>query len=277
MHLMYMLVSFLVCKAVKKNNMTHIRKSVYILVFLSTLIAALVLHKRTQADINSCKDDWCGERNAVFYDVSHYFSRKDMRFKMAATASHIINFGVVGVGVPLELAGMLLAQFGQSSATRAGHTFVVYLLSVGMVYAITLLFKSAIPRQRPAAFFNMTNETELGSKDPADEFESFFSGDASLSAHAATFFFLFSGGIKPCWRATGIFFFQCLAVSGIFLRVVALMHWPSDILTGSAVGTVVAGISYACFKDAVGMKEESGGGSMQVLISVGKDKSAGLF
>lgn len=257
--------------------MTHVRKGVYVVVFLSTLIAALVLHKRTQADDNNCNDNWCGERNAMFYDISHYFAKENIRFKMAATASHILNFGVVGVGVPLELAGMLLAQFGQRSATRAGHTFVVYLLSVGMVYAITLLFKSAIPRQRPAAFFNMTNETELGSKDPADAFESFFSGDSSLSAHAATFFFLFSGGIKPCWRATAIFFFQCLAVSGIFLRVVALMHWPSDVLTGSAVGAVVAGISYACFKDAVGMGGESGGDSMHVLISVGKDKSAGLF
>ena len=255
--------------------MTHVRKGIYFLVFLSTLIAALVIHKRTQADENNCTVDWCGERNAVLYDVSSHFSKEDIRFKMAATASHIINFGILLVGVPLELAGMLLAQFGRASSARAGHTVVVYLLSVGMVYAITLLFKSAIPRQRPAAYFNMTNVTELGSKDATDEFESFFSGDASLAAHAATFFFLFSSGIKPCWRATAIFFFQCLAVTGIMLRVVALMHWPSDVLTGAAVGTLVAGISYACFKFDVGMDEDEG--SMHLLISVGELKSAGML
>ena len=227
--------------------MTHYLNALFFCIFVGTSIAAVVLHRRHQTSEYTCEHEWCGEKNDAFYDISDYFSRREnLEYKHVAYASHVINFGVLTAGVPIEIFFMRYYDYGAFDPD-VPRVLLMYLLSVGMVYAVTLLFKTTIPRQRPAAYFNMTNVTELGSKDAADEWESFFSGDSSIAVHAAVFFILFSTGIRRSWRWAGSVLFLCLALAGLSLRVVALMHWASDVLMGAAVGLIVAASARACF------------------------------
>jgi len=228
--------------------MTHCLKALFFCVFAGTSIAAVILRRRHQRSEYTCEHEWCGEKNNAFYDISHALSRREnLKYKHVAYASHVINFGVVGAGVPLEIFFMRYYDNNKAISPDVPRILLMYLLSVGMVYAVTLLFKTTIPRQRPAAYFNMTNVTELGTKNAADEWESFFSGDSSLAVHAAVFFILFSTGIRNSWRWVGSVLFSCLALAGLSLRVIALMHWSSDVLMGAAVGLMVAASARACF------------------------------
>lgn len=240
--------------------MTHVKTAGFFFIFSGLLIAAVITHRNQLKTVNTCENVWCGEKNAEFYDVSEFFTKRSIEYKHIAYASHVINFGVLGAGVPIEL---FFTRWCDKSfaypSLEVSNVLLMYLLSFGMVYSITLLFKSTIPRQRPAAFFNMTNVTELGSKNPADEWESFFSGDSAIAVHAAVFFILFSKGVRASWRWIGGVLFLCSAFTGMFLRVVALMHWSSDVLVGGAVGLLVATFARACFSFPADASRSDGG------------------
>ena len=201
------------------------------------LIAYVADPKPTVPD---CSTAWCDERVTFFFSISRSLSTKAIDFKAAGIVSHVINFGVLTALVPLVIiCGLPLKK------QKYWQLLGVYIMSVGCVGLIAALFKLEIPRQRPSVYFNMTNHTESATKSDRDDFSSFFSGDSALSAHAAMFFAMAPRNLGTPTKA----FFMACAATGCVLRVIALMHWFSDVLTGVAVGILGAIISTALFEN----------------------------
>ena len=95
---------------------------------------------------------------------------------------------------------------------------------------LTQTVKLLAQRQRPASF------------EPNDDYRSFFSGHSSITATAATTALWYAYHVKnpnkwakPLgWTSVG------LSLTTGILRIISGKHYPSDVITGFAVGTGVA-------------------------------------
>ncbi|MBZ9619300.1 phosphatase PAP2 family protein [Psychroflexus lacisalsi] len=128
---------------------------------------------------------------------------------------------------------LLLALFFYKSELKKSFVRILLLvLSVGITHLITELVKNLVERPRP----NVTEEIMNSIKilyEPSNY--SFFSGHASTSFAATVFIFLL---LKSKFKYLGsIFIWPVLfSLSRIFVGV----HFPSDIIVGGCVGTLIA-------------------------------------
>lgn len=151
-----------------------------------------------------------------------------INYNAVAVASHIINFG-------------------QPALAVVGFFFAKQYMRVNMLINCVLfaaaaahIAKNTTFRQRPAVHYNITNVTELQHRSANDALESFFSGDAAVSAAGATYIVLYL--LEHNHKAAALLA-TLLALTGCMLRVIAMMHWTTDVATGIAVGSF-AGIVF---------------------------------
>lgn len=111
--------------------------------------------------------------------------------------------------------------------TGKHKTVIVCLLSLLITLAAVTVIKTAVGRPRPRDV--VTAETKAGDKKAIFKSWSFPSGDAAgVFAAGAVLAFAMP------WPATIVFAACCCGVA--ILRVVALAHYPSDVLGGAATG-----------------------------------------
>ena len=111
--------------------------------------------------------------------------------------------------------------------TGKHKTVIVCLLALLITLAAVTVIKETVRRPRPRDV--VTTETKAGDKKGIYKSWSFPSGDAA-SVFAAGAVLAFA---MP-WPATIVFALCCCGVA--ILRVVALAHYPSDVLGGAATG-----------------------------------------
>jgi membrane-associated phospholipid phosphatase len=107
--------------------------------------------------------------------------------------------------------------------------------------------KIGAQRQRPCFYYGLENLTEVYDN-PSEQFVSFYSGDATIA------FSTFGTGILLA-IARNRFYVKIysnlgfiLAFTGAFLRIVAFMHWTTDVLTGIVTGFLIGfGVPYLIF------------------------------
>jgi membrane-associated phospholipid phosphatase len=115
---------------------------------------------------------------------------------------------------------------------------VMYFQTLGLTNGLTSLAKGVAERTRP---FVYNPSAPMSEKLTADARTSFFSGHAS-NAFASSMFFAsafreYHPGSKWNWPVLGLSL-SVAAWTG-FLRYTAGKHFPSDILTGAAIGSMI--------------------------------------
>lgn len=147
-------------------------------------------------------------------DQWHY-TEADKELQMASDATFFGTLGAVGV------LGLIHWEDGYVNA-MAQNLWI----TANLTQSVKLLAQ----RQRPASFKSN------------DDFHSFFSGHSSITATAATTALWYAYHVKnpnkwakPLgWTSVG------LSLTTGILRILSGKHYPSDVITGFAVGTGVA-------------------------------------
>ena len=155
--------------------------------------------------------------------------------RLAATLSHVPPYVLLPVG---SLAGLMIPAYAAGEGGHAWENAWMVLNTTLLTFGLTDGTKKLVARQRPAFHYGHEADTEF-SEAPKEANLSFFSGDTSiafeLAASGATLAYLRGYATAPWIAAVG----GTLALSTAVLRVAAEAHWPSDVLTGAAVGTGV--------------------------------------
>lgn len=168
----------------------------------------------------------------------------DRSVRSALVVENSAAAGVFSHGLTFGLAPIMAFSLTYWPAHRAGYRrygaedAAIILSSVAWTGAFTLLAKKTFDRQRPGYHFGRADETEFGAGS-TEENLSFFSGDTSL-----TFAFLASASTLAFMRGYPSAKFLvsvggAVAVVAGMLRIMADVHWATDVLAGAAVGTAV--------------------------------------
>jgi membrane-associated phospholipid phosphatase len=178
---------------------------------------------------------------------------------------------VVGLALPalplVYYAADTWAVFGQGESLVAGsdpnphHRLVAYIEAMGITYLITGVVKYSVGRPRPYTVEG-NDHPELRRRRSEDDL-SFFSGHAATTFGVGAFLAedlsravrrRLRGGIAR--RLLGIALPYSLGYGlPTFIslsRVVDQQHWPSDVLAGALVGSLVANAVYALHFDTEG-------------------------
>jgi hypothetical protein len=159
--------------------------------------------------------------------------------------------------------------------SHAAQDAVLVLDTALVALGINSLAKIGARRQRPCFHYGLQNESEVGLLSQAgqahEEFLSFFSGDATIAfvtysagvclahlrgrSYASSSHPLAVKGVSPLAVVGGFF-----AWLGALLRVVAFMHWMTDVLMGVLVGSICGCLPLLLFSSTAG---GSGGGDEQ--------------
>ena len=150
-------------------------------------------------------------------------------YTTAATLSHILNFGMPAL------------YFVWLATYKNWVVLCNYAACIVVALYAAYIAKHNSQRTRPAVFYNLINVTELKDKSYRDQYDSFFSADASISMAGSAFMVMFLLNKKSSiytWLATTIVLLA--SVTGCVLRTVAMMHYLSDISVGAGVGLLSA-------------------------------------
>jgi membrane-associated phospholipid phosphatase len=153
-----------------------------------------------------------------------------------AFLSHALAFGALPLGA---IGTAVLLPLGHDDPDRhALENLAIVSEALMLNLALTITVKKLVARRRPAYFYGRGAACEFGEKSGENNL-SFFSGDSSvaftLASAATTLAFLRGYPEAPyVLAASGL-----LAGSAATLRVASDVHWPTDVLTGSLVGTAV--------------------------------------
>ena len=147
-----------------------------------------------------------------------------------------------------------------SEPQQAGQDFLVVLSCLLFALGLNSFAKLGAKRQRPCFEYNLQNITEAG-LGWNEQYMSFLSGDATAAWVTCTAGICLAklrdrAYVRAHWQYRGhvsiplMPFFACLfAFLGAFLRVVAFMHWTTDVLTGVFVGSLCGyGLPMLVFK-----------------------------
>ncbi|HEY9634391.1 MAG TPA: phosphatase PAP2 family protein [Coleofasciculaceae cyanobacterium] len=124
-----------------------------------------------------------------------------------------------------------------SSTVNLRHRVLLVLLSCLPTYVVARISQSIFHRPRP--LINMPLEIPPIFQAQFKEMREAFTGFGSFPSDHAGLFFLFTTIVFTVNKRLGIF---CLLVSLYYcaLRVAVGYHWPSDILGGAVLGSLVA-------------------------------------
>ncbi len=169
---------------------------------------------------------------------------------------------VLAYGLPLLALGGGEPWF--AAGGHANHRLAAYVEAIGWTYLLTGAVKYAVGRPRP--YTEGANDHPELRKRPGEDNLSFFSGHASSVFAVGAFVTedvtrylrrgplagwapnprLLVGSVLPHLVGYGV-----PALVGLS-RVVDQQHWPSDVLLGALVGTLVAHLTYAAHFDGDG-------------------------
>jgi undecaprenyl-diphosphatase len=139
---------------------------------------------------------------------------------------------------------LLIALFFYKSPAKKGGLGLSFVLAcVGLTHLITDFTKSLVMRSRP-------NTEEALSEVIKVLYEpshfSFFSGHASTSFAATVFIFL---SLKSKYRCLSLIFIWPILFSSS--RIFVGVHFPSDVIVGGVVGTILAILFYEFYNFAL--------------------------
>jgi membrane-associated phospholipid phosphatase len=162
-------------------------------------------------------------RNAIYLHNS----------RAPALASHAVS----SVAAPvLALATVVVPALSYGRPAYALADSVTVMDSALLTLGMTTFTKDIAGRERPSFHFGRGSETEYADK-PSERFRSFFSGDTSFAfsvlSSSATLAYERGYVTAPYAAAFG----GVLGVATGTLRMMADMHWLTDVLTGAVVGT----------------------------------------
>lgn len=176
---------------------------------------------------------WCGP---TAFDESLHAPWAQDRRRDAAQYSHLVSFVVLPAGA---LGSAMLLPLGHAHPQR--HAFENAAMVTEAVLAnitLTTVVKRLVARRRPAFYYERSGYAEFD-LDSGEQFVSFPSGDTSIAFSAAsaatTVAFLRGYPEAPYVLAVG----GVLASGVAALRVAADVHWPTDVVAGAALGTLV--------------------------------------
>jgi membrane-associated phospholipid phosphatase len=213
------------------------------LVLLGLAYASIEIHKskkndHTEFTIGSLDNKSIEQINAIDRSIA---GRWDIEAK---------NTGKLFKNIAIYLIPFSLFLFAGSLKRRVGLFFI---FTQGYILAETLtgLTKGLVDRYRPFAYMTNSGLESLSAKAKEkfleDIFEydilnSFFSGDASILAYGFVFFAIsYSWIYKKATYKTAVWMATFLAVFlGCYFRVLSGKHFPSDVIVGAIVGTLVA-------------------------------------
>jgi membrane-associated phospholipid phosphatase len=151
----------------------------------------------------------------------------------AGVASRVISNIVAPA---LALTSVTVPALVSDHASHALADSVIVLNGALFTLGISETTKSLFDRRRPAFHYGVEGRTEMNDE-PEEEFRSFISGDTalvfSLAASTATLSYLRGYESAPYVLAGG----ALLAVTTGVLRVAGDVHWATDALASSIVGT----------------------------------------
>jgi membrane-associated phospholipid phosphatase len=201
--------------------------------FLLSLLVLLVSSEVFTVNETSCSTGaWCAT-NAFDRAITERVAQTDSRD--AALVSHVFSLGIT---VILALGSALWPLTGKEGGVPRHHAWqdVVVVLSVVTVsIAVNTAFKVSFSRQRPCFYYNATALSEF-SNTPSEEFKSFYSGDTTVGCTVAGISIALAT-LRRRWYAQKFgFVIGCAALIGSFLRIVAYVHWTTDVLTGVFLG-----------------------------------------
>jgi len=184
----------------------------------------------------TCADAWCttdGLDTALSAALAPRGGGVDL--KAAALASHVLNFGVSPLlAVSSALAPPPPHQLVPRRRQALQDAAIVLVCVLGAIGANSVA-KVGARRQRPCFHYGRQGETEAAGR-PAEQWVSFYSGDATIAAAscgaglALALVRRRSHARALAWAA------GAAALAGSLLRVVALMHWFTDVLVGCLAG-----------------------------------------
>ncbi len=171
--------------------------------------------------------------------------------KAAALISHIINFAICPL---LALVSTLLPLYNkQEHRDHAFHDTLMLCAVTLIALGINQTAKIGAKRQRPCFYYGDESITEFDNGN-SQEYLSFFSGDATLGCVTATAGVVLAkirdrvyvSSVHP-WTVRVCFFNKwraspytltaiLLAFIGSFLRILAFVHWTTDVLMGILCG-----------------------------------------
>ncbi|MBS3788090.1 phosphatase PAP2 family protein [Candidatus Bipolaricaulota bacterium] len=174
---------------------------------------------------------WLVNRDEMGLEVvsESWFTRKFSRYLVAAT--------YFGDGYLWGLAGLALILFGG----QKGHNYVLIGLAISIInIAVFRLIKTLMERPRPVTLRSRPLKFRM-----IDDF-AFPSGHATVAFGVA---YLIASAYPGLWWAwTGAYLASLIiSVSRIFVRE----HYPSDVIGGAIIGTLVTSILLPVFSSLV--------------------------
>lgn len=158
-----------------------------------------------------------------------WITRKFSRYLVAAT--------YFGDGYLWGMAGLVLILFGGDK----GHNYVLIGLSISIVnIAVFRLVKTLMERPRPVALQSRPLKYRL-----VDEF-AFPSGHATVAFGIA---YVLASAYPGLWWAWFSAYLASLIIS--LSRIFVREHYPSDVIGGAVIGTLVAAIFLPLFSSVV--------------------------
>lgn len=209
------------------HGTTDVRLGVETGAILSAWVVGNLLTEGSQAKCAWCEPGRFDRRGHDALAVEHR--------RAAALVSHAPSFVILPFG---GLAGVVAPALHRGEKRDAVENGWIYTNGFLLTLAVTDTTKRAVARRRPVFLFGRDKDSEFDTW-PREENLSFFSGDTAcafeFAASSATIAFLRGYRTAPLLASVG----GALATSTAILRVASEAHWPTDVLTGAAVGTVI--------------------------------------
>lgn len=161
------------------------------------------------------------------------------RFDRGATLKYSKSIHTVSnltLGISMALPALLF--FDNNVSERDLTIPLIYMETISTVFAATEIVKGTVQRTRP---FVYNADVPLSEKQNADARKSFFSGHSSAAFASAAFltsiYSRYHRGSDYSWLV-GVGSFSLAAITG-YLRYESGKHFPTDILAGAMVGTII--------------------------------------
>jgi membrane-associated phospholipid phosphatase len=181
--------------------------------------------------LETCR--WCTS-NEFDETIRKWLVADDAR--TAGLLSHVFSIGIL----PALAIGATVVPGALTRARRhfGAQDFAILIVAFLMTTAVTDGVKKLAERERPGFHHERALLLEAA-QHPLERNLSFFSGDTAWAfAFAACAFTLARLRGYRTERWIGIAGFVCATIAGI-LRIVADMHWASDVIVGAIVGTTI--------------------------------------